>query len=505
MNKSIARESLVSTIITYIGTSIGFLTTFFVLTKYLTKEEVGLTRTLIEVATLLSGLGMLGLTTSINRYFPYFRTNNNETNNVSSSTHNGFFYYITIIALVGSAACIPLYILAKEPLGYLFSQNSNLFIIDYYWFVIPLTVCIIFWNTWELYSIQLLDLSGPKAIREIGLRVLLLGVYLLFAFQLINQSQMIWGIVLTYALCTLVALVYLGRITNITLQHDWGFVNPNMRRDFVRFTGMTLLATIGTMLAGRMDFFMVTLLDKGGLEATAIFSIAFFMSSFIDIPTRAIIGITTPHIANAMKQGDINKVNKLYKNATYYQLLIGLIIFVLIWSNIDSLYMIMPNGNEYSSGKYIFFFLGLAKLVDTTFTGSHPIVSSSHYYHWNLYYMLCFCLVAFLSNLYLIPRLGTIGSAISTLVSCIVCYGTQQLLVSRYLSIHPFSIRLLKLLPFTVTIWLTGTLLPVLDYGWINIIVRTALILSSSIVLMFVLHLSPEAELFILQKLRKQR
>ena len=47
-----AKESISGTIVTYIGVGIGFLTTFFILAKFLTPEEIGLTRLLPELATL---------------------------------------------------------------------------------------------------------------------------------------------------------------------------------------------------------------------------------------------------------------------------------------------------------------------------------------------------------------------------------------------------------------------------------------------------------------------
>ena len=46
-----AKESISGTIVTYIGVGIGFLTTFFILAKFLTPEEIGLTRLLPELAT----------------------------------------------------------------------------------------------------------------------------------------------------------------------------------------------------------------------------------------------------------------------------------------------------------------------------------------------------------------------------------------------------------------------------------------------------------------------
>ena len=49
-----AKESIAGTIVTYIGVGIGFLTTFFILAKFLTPEEIGLTRLLPELASVIA-------------------------------------------------------------------------------------------------------------------------------------------------------------------------------------------------------------------------------------------------------------------------------------------------------------------------------------------------------------------------------------------------------------------------------------------------------------------
>ena len=60
----VVRQSIKGTLMNYVGVAIGFITTFFVMTKYLTQEEVGLTRVMADAAILLSGLGALGTNTS---------------------------------------------------------------------------------------------------------------------------------------------------------------------------------------------------------------------------------------------------------------------------------------------------------------------------------------------------------------------------------------------------------------------------------------------------------
>ena len=52
----IAKQSIRGTIVTYLGIAVGIFTTFFVLTRFLTTEAIGLARVLIDAATLFIGL-----------------------------------------------------------------------------------------------------------------------------------------------------------------------------------------------------------------------------------------------------------------------------------------------------------------------------------------------------------------------------------------------------------------------------------------------------------------
>lgn len=79
----IIRQSVKGTVVSYVGIAIGFFTTFFVLTNFLTAEEIGLTRVLVDAATVFAGLAQLGTTSSAIRYYPYFKEGEKD---------HGFFF-----------------------------------------------------------------------------------------------------------------------------------------------------------------------------------------------------------------------------------------------------------------------------------------------------------------------------------------------------------------------------------------------------------------------------
>ena len=76
----IIRQSIRATVFNYLGAFIGFLTTFFILTKFLEPEVIGLTKVMYEIAALIAGFAQLGTSASAMRFFPYFKNPENQHN-----------------------------------------------------------------------------------------------------------------------------------------------------------------------------------------------------------------------------------------------------------------------------------------------------------------------------------------------------------------------------------------------------------------------------------------
>lgn len=109
----IIRQSIKGTIANYIGIAVGFVTTFFILTKYLTTEEVGLTRVLVDAAILFSTLAQLETGLSILRYFPYFK---------DDDKNHGIFFWTLIIPFIGFLVFLVVFFLCKKTNNQYFSR-----------------------------------------------------------------------------------------------------------------------------------------------------------------------------------------------------------------------------------------------------------------------------------------------------------------------------------------------------------------------------------------------
>lgn len=494
-----ARESFWGSIVTYAGVSIGFLTTFLVLTAYLTPEEVGLTRVLIELATLLSGFAMLGLSTSISRYFPYF-SSGEELGNEASVPHRGFFYWLMCVLAVGLPLALGGYTLLADWINPYFGKGSQLFQ-DYALAVLPLTIFIALWTVAELYAIQLSHLAIPRVIRELVLRLLLLACYLAYAFDWVSLMGFVALFVASYGLCMLMAYVYLGRVTRLSLQRERGFPPRELKRGFLRYTLLAVLSVVGTTLAGRMDMLMLAFGQYSGLREAAVFSIGFFMVSIIEIPTRAIIGLATARVARMMKEEDYPRVAQFAEQISRFQLLATTLLYWLVYANIDTLIGLMPNGAEYRGSADVFFILGLSKLIEVSLTISHPIINSSRYYQWSLYYTLLSVLVAFVANFYFIPLWDIRGAAMATLLTTLLGYLLLQGVIQRRLGINFLSWRMLGIVLVNVVLFALEHYLPHLNH-WADLFVRSALIALVFVALVLSAKLCPEAWPYLRRKPR---
>lgn len=211
----IIRQSIRATVFNYLGAFIGFLTTFFILTKFLEPEVIGLTKVMYEIAALIAGFAQLGTSASAMRFFPYFKNPENQ--------HNGFFFYLMLMPALGSALFIGVFLLFKDLIIGFFQEKSAL-LTGYYNWIIPLIVFLTFWSVLETYSNILLRIVVPKFIREVGIRVMLIVVYLLYTFHCFNLNGLVMGFVAVYGVAMTATFFYVSRITSVSFRHNFAFL-----------------------------------------------------------------------------------------------------------------------------------------------------------------------------------------------------------------------------------------------------------------------------------------
>ncbi|NMB37418.1 MAG: oligosaccharide flippase family protein [Bacteroidales bacterium] len=407
----IIRQSVKGTLANYIGVAIGFFTTFFILTRYLTPEEIGLTRVILDAAVLLAGLSQLGTNSSVMRYFPYFR---DET-----KRDNGFFFWTLIIPLVGFILFTLLFILFKAPISEFFQEKSPLFV-DYYNLVLPIAFWMLYNAVFEFNASVLQRIAVPRFIKEVGCRIFLLATYLLYGFNVISFDGVLKGFAIIYFLCTLLNLGYLISLKRVSFKPNFKYPTREIKKDFTLYTLFLVTAAVVGLITPSINTFFVT--AKMGLESTGVLTIAIYIVAIIEMPYRSLGVVSLPSISQAMKDGDLQRTNELCKSVSLHQLLISTFIFMLIWINIDLFFELLPNGYKYAGATMAIAILGLSRILHSSLSIGTSALGFSRHYYFSLIFTFILTFTAIVLNNKLIPIYGIDGAAWATLISYFVAY-----------------------------------------------------------------------------------
>ena len=178
-----------------------------------------------------------------------------------------------------------------------------------------------------------------------------------------------------------------------------------------------------------------------GLSFTGIYAIANYIATVVEVPNRSLNAIVQPEISECFKNKDYAHAEKLCKSVSLHLMLSSALIFFFIWINIDALFMILPNGEQYEAGKSVVVLLGIAKIIGSTLFVSSSALNYSKYYYWSLIFTLILTSSAILLNVLLIPRMGMDGAAVSQLLSYTLFHLLLLILIKIKLNINILSLR----------------------------------------------------------------
>ncbi len=489
----IARQSIRGTVVTYLGVFVGFITTFFVLTRFLTAEEIGLARVLIDAATLFIGLAQLGTSSSIIRFYPYFKTSSNSsTEGENAAQDHGFFFWTVVVPFIGFIIFAALWWGLHVPIERMFVEKSPLFV-DYYYFVLPMAFFMLYQTIFETNANVLMNIVVPRAVRELLIRVLLLVVYLLYAFRWLSMDGFVMALCAVYGMAALCNLVYIISLGKISLRPDWKFLDSKLVRNYLLYTGFLILSAVASVLAPSLSSFFIT--AQLGLDFTGVFAIATYIAVMVSIPSRALNAISQPQLAEALKNNDTIQASTLLKQASNNLFLVGTFILLVIWVNIDLIFHVLPNGETYAVAKNVVWILGVSQLLVATFTLALSAINYSKHYYFSLIFSALLTVSAVVLNNKLIPLWGMDGAAVANLLSYAFYYLCLLVIARLCVGVNMLCKGHLQTLVIAVMVvvfdMLWQTNLPAMNV-WLSAILRSFVLLGGAMVMAYVWKISPD-------------
>ena len=364
------------------------------------------------------------------RYYPYFKDEEHRD--------HGFFGWTLIVPLIGFALFTLLFFLFKDSIAGFFIAKSALFV-DYINYVLPLAFFMLYITVFETNSNLLLRIVVPKFIREVAIRLLTMAVYILYAFHVLTLTGMVVSLCVVYGLATLLNIIYLFTLKRVSFRIEPDYVKPEMRHDFTLYTLFLLTSALTTEFAPMLNDYFVA--GMQGLASAGVFSIAVYVATLVEMPYRSLSAISRPHISQAIADNDNAKTNEICKSVSLNQFLVGSLIFLVIWINIDAFFTVLPNGEKYAIAKWVVFILGISRLCNSTLNVGLTALSYSKHYYFSLVFSILLTGLSIFLNYKLIPVWGMEGAAIATLASYLLYYLLLTAFVSYKIKMNPLTIK----------------------------------------------------------------
>lgn len=445
----IIRQSVKSTVVTYVGVGLGIINIVILATKYFSPVQIGLSRVIFENALLFSSFAQLGAPYIAIKYFNYFK--NREKKN------SGFLFFLLTYGLTGFLFFLILYFFSKDLFVHYYDANAPE-LIDYYYYLIPIVLFTIYLNILEAFCQVNERIVIPTMVREIVLKLSNSILILLFALDVLSFDGYLIGMIAITGCAPVLLAFYLKQLKKFDFRKDFSWLNRTLLKEMVVFGLFIVLGGIGNMLATKIDVLMLPAMTS--LQSTGIYVIAIFIAAVIEIPKRSIGQISTPILAEAIRKDDRPLISSLYRKTSLNQLIVGSFLFLLVWCNIDSIFLIMPNTAVYQQGKNVVFFIAFARLIDMASGINTEIILNSKYFRFGLTSIAVLALLTITSNLIFIPLYGINGAACAAALSIFIYTFIKVYYVWKKFSIQPYTMKTFYVITCTLVTYCILILIP---------------------------------------------
>lgn len=480
----VQRESITSSIISYIGAALGFVNQILIMGNLLTTDEVGLVNVLILIGIMYAQFAALGTPNVLLRFFPFFK---NE-----EKGHNGILFGLLAASVVGFLFFLLLFYLFHTQILNLFVERSPL-LTKYMDYAVPFAFSWMLLVLFDSYLRSLYKTIFSFFVREILKRLVVTVSVLLYTLDVLDMTEFVWAYIGLHCLLPLALIIYTAYIGELYVKPQWGRIWPRLYPFIIRYGLFTVMAYGSTILMGYIDSIMIS--SMVGEGEAGVYTLSFYLTSLILIPWKSLSQITSAQVAFHWKNRDEAALGRLYKQTSLINLVVGSFLFLGIWLNRTNLYDIIQD--DFSAGVSVLLFVGLGRLFDMWTGLNGYILSLSKKYMWDFYSKLFMLALGIALNVYLIGNYGIWGAALATLITLVVMNTIRMYLVWYLFKLHPFSSRILWVLAIAGLTYCVSIMPQLMGSFWIDIPVRSALITLIFVGLTLGLRVSPDINAYV--------
>lgn len=412
----IFKQSFKNTIVIYLGFLIGGLNTIFFYPGILGEDFYGIVTVLLSYSNLIMPLMALGVHYTIIKFFSVYQEKLEKDKFLS-------------LALI-----LPLFV--AVPIGFLwdniqnfivenFLTKENEIIADYTIVIYVVAVCCAYFEVFYAWSKVHLKTVVGNFLKEFYNRAAVLISLFAVSFGLITKTEFAFVLTGFYIIRTLIMMVYAFKV----YFPKYTVSLPKNYKEILAYSVFIIFA--GSAGAVILDIDKVMVTGKEAFSAAAYYTVAVFIGSFIEAPSRALSQILQPLTSKSLNENNPTEVHNLYKKSSINLLVVGGLFFLLINCNIEELFRIMPKG--YENGVLAVLLISIAKMYNMFLGNNGPIISNSRYYKITFPLGVGAAVTVYFLNVLFYKKINmsTDGLALATLITIFI-FNTIKLLFVYY-------------------------------------------------------------------------
>lgn len=434
----VLKQSFRNTLIIYLAFMLGGINVIFLYPAILQSDFYGLVTFLLSSTNIITPLAALGVQFTIVKFFSSYQTKKEQDQFLSS--------------------VIFLPLLVALPLGFFWDYvhtwimksitESNKSIENYTFSIYIIAVCCAYFELFYSWTKVQLNTVFGNLMKELWNRIVIMLLLTLVFLNIITKEEYIFWLTIAYVLRMLIMMGYAFYV----YLPKFYFSVPKNFSEIIKYSLFIILA--GSASAIILDIDKVMIPGKETFQKAAYYTVAVFIGSFIEAPSRAMAQILQPLTSKSLNEANTNEVENLYKKSSINLFLVGGLFFLLINCSVQELFKLMPE-KGYAGGEYVVLMISLAKLYVMLMGSNGAILVNSKFYKITLPLGIGSALTVYLLNklFYYNLDFGTNGLALATLITWFMFNTFKIIFVHRKFKIHPFSKETWQLMAILIVLF----------------------------------------------------
>jgi O-antigen/teichoic acid export membrane protein len=403
----IQKQSIQSSVVIMIGFAIGAVNIILIAPKVLTAEQLGLTRIITDAGITLASMCTLGSLPVINKFFPFYKS-------YLTPEQNDLPFITLVVCLAGFIVMCGAGYALQDIIVRKFSVRSPLFV-KYSYLVYPYGLFMLLFLWLENFSWSFRKAVISNSLKETVTRIIFTGLLLILSVGIISIPQFFTWFSFSYCVPVFILFFILRRTKKFIFNATISPVTARIKGRMINFGLFIFAAQFLNLLSRTVDTFILSSKSARGLSDAAVFTIATYVVTLMEVPQRSITSISIPVLAESWKNKDLRHIKSVYRKSVSNLLIIGLIMFSIIWLNTHNLAKYL--GKDFTGIEKMVLLMGIGKLIDLGTGANSQIIATSSYWKVDFTTNVLYTILALPLNYILISNYGLVGAAYSTVIS----------------------------------------------------------------------------------------